>query len=77
MITNKDGKEIRLITLENLCKFCMCNNHDAHKIENKPYRGSHFIGTCTNKVDDCDGYTESETCPIWTSLQSIFCTNVK
>lgn len=76
MITNKDGKEIRLIKLEDLCKFCMCNNHDAHKIKNAPHRGSHYISTCTNNTEVNDGYTECETCRVWTDLQSVFITNV-
>ena len=78
MITNKDNKEIRLIKFEDLCKFCMCNGQDAHKIDNAPRRkdGSWYIGTCTNKADGCDGFTQCETCPIWNGLQSVFLTNV-
>jgi hypothetical protein len=77
MITNKDNKELKLITLEELCKFCMANKHDAHKIDNAPYRGSHYISSCTNKTDVNDGFTECETCRIWTNLQDIFVTNIK
>jgi len=76
MITDKNGKEIRLITLEDLCRYCICNQRDAHKIENAPNRGSNFIGTCTNKTEVNDGYTECETCRIWTGLQSVFLTNI-
>ena len=78
MITNKDGKELRLIKIEDLCKHCMCNGHDAHKIENAPTRndGSWYIGTCSNMADGCDGFTESETCPIWTGLKDIIVLNV-
>lgn len=77
MITNKDGKEIRFITFEDLCKSCMCNKFDAHKIE-APIRkdGSWYIGTCTNKADGCDGYTQCETCPIWNRLKKVIVTNV-
>jgi hypothetical protein len=79
MITNKEGKEIRLIQLEQLCKHCMCNQQDAHKIiwDNIPTvklsRG--FVGTCTNKAEGCDGYTLCDTCPIWSSLETVICLN--
>jgi hypothetical protein len=78
MIKNKDGKEIRLIKFEDLCKHCMCNEHDAHKVKNAPIRkdGSWYIGTCSNNADGCDGYTQCETCPIWCGLKSVFVTNV-
>lgn len=54
----------------------MCNKRDAFEIKNTPFRGSHYISTCTNNTERNDGYTECETCGLWSSLVSIFCTNV-
>lgn len=80
MITNKDGEEIRLITLESLCRYCSCNNQDAHKLiwdDNiKLPERKGYISTCSNQAKGCDGFTLCTTCPIWNMLQSIFCTNV-
>ncbi|MCK9574725.1 MAG: hypothetical protein WC979_03285 [Candidatus Pacearchaeota archaeon] len=80
MITNKDGQEIRLITIADLCRFCMNNGHDSHKIVWDDTiaipRRRGYVGTCANKAPGCDGFTHAETCPIWTSLQNVICLNV-
>lgn len=72
MITNKDGKEIRLITLSDLCRYCMCNTH-KHDLQNSPRFQSQI---CSNKVDESDGFTLNEKCPIWTNLQNVILLNV-
>jgi hypothetical protein len=82
MITNSKGKEVRLITLDDLCRTCMCNKHDiliAGQVESvlTLSSGRHgVISTCTNKADGCDGFTLNESCPIWKGLQDIVCLNV-